>query len=117
MRRPRRSPEPSRTKAFAESMLTQQIAAWQATQSGRDPDTLEQQLATCRPNWRVLKARYTEDYPDVIKAKNDIAAMQKKIAENDSQKSANRVRQDPASVGRAGTDHAAASAGPLPSTK
>src|SRR5208282_3534559 len=32
-------------KTFAESMLTQQLAAWQAAQSGHNPDTLEQQLS------------------------------------------------------------------------
>ncbi len=73
-------------KTFAESMLTQQIASWQASQGGRDPDTLEQQLATLQVQLASLEARYTEDYPDVIKAKNDIAAIRKKIAENDNPK-------------------------------
>ena len=68
-------------KSFAQSMLTQQIAAWQATQSGRDPDTLEQQLASMRTQLASLEARYTDDYPDVIKAKGDVAKLEKKIAE------------------------------------
>jgi len=72
-------------KSFAESLLTQQIAAWQATQSGRNPDTLEQQLAALQTQLATLQARYTDDYPDVIKAKTDIAALQKKIAESSSQ--------------------------------
>jgi polysaccharide chain length determinant protein (PEP-CTERM system associated) len=73
-------------KSFAESMLTQQVAAWQASQSGRNPDTLEQQLAALQTQLASLEARYTEDYPDVIKTKNDIAVLQKKIAENENQK-------------------------------
>src|SRR3984885_7119937 len=71
-------------KGFAESVLTQQVAAWQASQSGRDPDTLEQQLAVLRTQLASLEARYTEDYPDVIKTKGDIASLQKKIAENEN---------------------------------
>jgi polysaccharide chain length determinant protein (PEP-CTERM system associated) len=72
-------------KSFAETVLTQQVAAWQASQSGRDPDTLDQQLAALQTQLAGLEARYTEDYPDVIKTKADITALQKKIAENDNQ--------------------------------
>jgi protein tyrosine kinase modulator len=72
-------------KSFAESVLTQQVAAWQASQSGRNPDTLEQQLAALQTQLASLQARYTDDYPDVIKTKTDIAALRKKIAENDNQ--------------------------------
>jgi polysaccharide chain length determinant protein (PEP-CTERM system associated) len=75
-------------KSFAESMLTQQLSAWQATQSGRNPDTLDQQLAALQVQLASLEARYTEDYPDVIKTKNDIASLQKRIAEGANQKSA-----------------------------
>ena len=69
-------------KGFAESQLSEQLAAWQATQSGRNPDTLEQQLAILQTQLASLEARYTEDYPDVIKTKTDIAALKRKIAEN-----------------------------------
>jgi polysaccharide chain length determinant protein (PEP-CTERM system associated) len=71
-------------KGFAESVLTQQITAWQASQSGRNPDTLEQQLTALQTQLASLEARYTDDYPDVIKAKSDIAALQKKLAENNN---------------------------------
>src|SRR5271154_146120 len=73
-------------KTFAESMLTQQIAAWQATQTGRNPETLEQQLAVLQTQLASLQSRYTDDYPDVIKTKNDITAMKKQIAEGNAQK-------------------------------
>jgi len=73
-------------KSFAESMLTQQLTAWQATQTGTNPETLEQQLAQLQTQLASLQARYTDDYPDVIKAKSDIAAIQKKIAENETKK-------------------------------
>jgi polysaccharide chain length determinant protein (PEP-CTERM system associated) len=74
-------------KSFAESMLQQQIASWQASQGGRNPDTLQQQLAALQTQLAGLEARYTSDYPDVIKTKADIAALQKKIAESESVKS------------------------------
>jgi uncharacterized protein involved in exopolysaccharide biosynthesis len=73
-------------KSFAESMLTQQVAAWQASQSGRDPDTLEQKLAVMQNQLASLELRYTDDYPDVIKAKNDIAQLQRKILETTNSK-------------------------------
>jgi polysaccharide chain length determinant protein (PEP-CTERM system associated) len=73
-------------KSFAESTLTQQLNAWQAAQGGRNPETLETQLAALQTQLASLQARYTDDYPDVIKAKNDIAALQKKMAEANNQK-------------------------------
>jgi uncharacterized protein involved in exopolysaccharide biosynthesis len=73
-------------KFLAESMLTQQLAAWQATQTGRSPETLEQQLAALQTQLATLQARYTDDYPDVIKTKNDIASLKKQIATADTQK-------------------------------
>ena len=42
-------------KTYAESMLTQQIAAWQATQTGRNPETLDQQLSAFRRSSRTSK--------------------------------------------------------------
>lgn len=73
-------------KTFAESMLTQQIGAWQAAQNGRNPETIDQQLVALQTQLASLQARYTDDYPDVIKTKNDIAALKKKNAENEDQK-------------------------------
>ncbi|MGC2421440.1 MAG: Wzz/FepE/Etk N-terminal domain-containing protein [Candidatus Acidiferrales bacterium] len=73
-------------KTFTESMLTQQVAAWQSSQGGNSPDTLETQLAALQTQLTDLQARYTDDYPDVIKTKNDIAILQKKIAESEDAK-------------------------------
>lgn len=73
-------------KTYAESMLTQQIAAWQATQTGRNPETLDQQLSALQTQLANLQARYTDDYPDVIKTKNDIAALKRQLAESNAQK-------------------------------
>jgi len=84
-------------KAFAQSMLTQQLASWQATQSGRDPDTLEQQLAAMRSQLASLELRYTDDYPDVIKAKSDVARLEKRIAETGDVKTVPDVPKSPKS--------------------
>jgi polysaccharide chain length determinant protein (PEP-CTERM system associated) len=73
-------------KSLAESMLTQQVAAWQATQTGRNPETLDQQLSALQTQLANLQVRYTDDYPDVMKTKNDIAALKKQIAESNAQK-------------------------------
>jgi len=76
-------------RSLAESMLTQQVAAWQASQTGHNPETLEQQLAALQTQLATLQARYTDDYPDVVKAKNDIAALKKQIAEAEARRAAN----------------------------
>jgi polysaccharide chain length determinant protein (PEP-CTERM system associated) len=75
-------------KSFAESLLTQQIGAWQASQSGSgvSSDSLEEQVAALQGQLTSLEAKYTDDYPDVIKTKNDIALLEKKILENESEK-------------------------------
>lgn len=71
-------------KAFAQSMLSQQIASWESSQAGHDPETLEKQLADLQNQLITLQARYTDDYPDVIKVKNDIAQLKKKISASDN---------------------------------
>jgi polysaccharide chain length determinant protein (PEP-CTERM system associated) len=73
-------------KTFTESLLSQQVAAWQASQTGRNPETLEQQLIALQAHLTILQSSYTDDYPDVIKAKNDIAVLQQKIADSEGQK-------------------------------
>ncbi len=67
-------------KAYAESMLAQQVANFQASGStNTSPQALEQQLAQLQSQLVQLRARYTEDHPDVIKAKADIAQVQKQL--------------------------------------
>jgi polysaccharide chain length determinant protein (PEP-CTERM system associated) len=70
-------------KTFAESLLSQQVASWQASQTGQNPETLEQQLIALQTRLTNLESTYTEDHPDVIRAKHDIAVLQKKIADSD----------------------------------
>src|ERR1700676_2134052 len=66
-------------KAYTESMLAQQTAAWKSSQSSSNPQTLEQQLTQLQGQLVQLQARYTDDHPDVIKTKADIAEIEKKL--------------------------------------
>jgi len=68
-------------KAYTESMLAQQVAAWKSSLSSSNPVTLEQELAQLQGQLQQLQARYTDDYPDVIKTKAEIADVQKKLKE------------------------------------
>ena len=75
-------------KTFQESVLTQQVAAWQALHSGNgnNAETNEERLAALQDQLTALKSKYTDDYPDVIKTKNDIATLTKAIAQADAQR-------------------------------
>ena len=68
-------------KAYAESVLAQQVGAWKSNQSSTNPQTLEKQLSDLQSQLLSLQARYTDDHPDVMKTKADIAEVKKKLAE------------------------------------
>jgi polysaccharide chain length determinant protein (PEP-CTERM system associated) len=68
-------------RAYAESVVAQQVAAWKATQTSTDPQTLQKQLAALESQLITLQARYTDDHPDVVKTKNDIAKLKRKLNE------------------------------------
>jgi polysaccharide chain length determinant protein (PEP-CTERM system associated) len=80
-------------KAYTESILAQQIAAWNSSQSSQNPQTLEKQLSDLQSQLLQLQARYTDDHPDVIKTKADIAEVKKKLAE------INKATANPTSAG------------------
>ncbi len=67
-------------KAYAESILAQEVAALQSAGStNASPQALEQQLAQLQSQLVQLRAKYTDDHPDVIKAKADIAEVKKQL--------------------------------------
>jgi polysaccharide chain length determinant protein (PEP-CTERM system associated) len=68
-------------KAYTESMLAQQLSAWKSSQTSTSPQSLQQQLTTLQSQLVTLQAHYTDDYPDVLKTKRDIAEIQKKLDE------------------------------------
>jgi polysaccharide chain length determinant protein (PEP-CTERM system associated) len=82
-------------KSFSESVLAQQSAAAQESQAGQNPETLEQRLATMQAELTALQSKYTDDHPDVIKAKNDIAGMKQKIADSEQQRKNAGVEKAP----------------------
>ena len=71
-------------KSFSESVLSQQLGSFQASQSGQSPETLDQQLGAMEAQLVTLQSKYTNDHPDVIKLKNDIATTKMKISEQQS---------------------------------
>ena len=73
-------------KSYSESLLAQQLATWKASASTTSPQALQQQLTNLQSQLMQLQARYTDDYPDVIKTKADIAEVQKKLNEVSSAK-------------------------------
>ena len=82
-------------KTYTESLLAQQLAAWKASQSSSNPQTLQQQLSQLQTQLIDLQARYTDDHPDVIKTKADIEQLKKKLAEiNDTSASASDTATD-----------------------
>jgi protein tyrosine kinase modulator len=68
-------------KAYTQSILAQELAAWKSSQSAENPQTLEKQLSDLQGQLLQLQARYTDDHPDVIKTKADIAEVKKKLDE------------------------------------
>jgi uncharacterized protein involved in exopolysaccharide biosynthesis len=70
-------------KSYTDSLLTQQLAAWKASQSSSNPQSLQEQLSQLQAQLIDLEGRYTDDHPDVIKTKADIAAVKKQLADLD----------------------------------
>ena len=71
-------------KSYTESLLAQQRASWKSLQNASNPATLEQQLAQLQSQLVTLQGRYTEDHPDVVKAKSDIAQIKHELQEMNS---------------------------------
>ncbi len=71
-------------KAFTESLLSQQLAAWKSSPDGQNPQTVEQQLNNLQKQLTSLKGQYTEKHPDVVRLKADIAELKQKKTEDAS---------------------------------
>lgn len=71
-------------KAFNESLLSQQEANWKASRAGQNPETGEEQLRLLQEQLATLESRYTPEHPDVIKARNQINDLKKRMAETKS---------------------------------
>jgi polysaccharide chain length determinant protein (PEP-CTERM system associated) len=71
-------------RTYAQSLLSQQLAAWSSSQTSMNPENLQKQLADLQSQLITLQARYTDDHPDVVKTKNDIAEVKRKLNEMNS---------------------------------
>lgn len=76
-------------RTYSESLLAQQLDAWKSSQSADNPQTLQQQLDQAQTQLITLQERYTDDFPDVIKTKKQIADLQKRLQEFNSSPSTN----------------------------
>ena len=71
-------------RTYAETLLSQQMAAWEATgDAAGGPVTLQQQLAAAQANLNLLETHYTTDHPDVIKARQTVDELKKKLDATD----------------------------------
>jgi polysaccharide chain length determinant protein (PEP-CTERM system associated) len=68
-------------KSYAQSLLDQQLTAWKSSQTIQTSETIGQQLVSLQSQLVTLQVRYTDEYPDVIKLKSDIAALEAKQKE------------------------------------
>jgi uncharacterized protein involved in exopolysaccharide biosynthesis len=66
---------------FLEAALSQQIAESKLSQTGANPDTLAHHLGALQDQLAALRTRYTNDHPDVVKIKNEIAQLQQRMKE------------------------------------
>jgi polysaccharide chain length determinant protein (PEP-CTERM system associated) len=71
-------------RAYAQSVLSQQLAASSSSQTSVNPENLQKQLADLQIQLIGLQARYTDGHPDVVKTKNDIAEVKRKLNEMNS---------------------------------
>ncbi len=69
-------------RTYGDTMLNQQLAAWHSTKANVivDADALQKQLEDMQTKLLDLKARYTDDHPDVASLKRQIEALRGTIS-------------------------------------
>ncbi|MBX6359860.1 GumC family protein [Pseudacidobacterium ailaaui] len=68
-------------KASQEALLSQALTSLQASQKGADsPVDLERELSNLRMQLATLEARYTPEYPDVVRTKAQIQTLTQQLA-------------------------------------
>ena len=69
-------------KVMNESLLSTQLATWKAVKGGDTPtETLDQQLTALEEQLSILQSRYTADHPDVIKTRNQLEQLKRRMSE------------------------------------
>ncbi len=71
-------------KSYQESLLAQQVAAWQASQRPGEvhEDTLQLQLTALQSQLTAMQGHYTADHPDIVKLQEEIASLKKRMADS-----------------------------------
>jgi len=65
--------------SFTQSLLAQEEKVWKDTQGPPTLPPLKQRLVNLQEQLVMLQARYTDDYPDVVKTKKDIAEIRARL--------------------------------------
>ncbi len=81
-------------KVVLESTLSQQLASKRSSPSGSTRSDMQTQIASQQALLSSLQARYTDQHPDVIKAKSQLAAMQAQMRAESAEN--NEPKEDPA---------------------
>ena len=68
-------------KSHTQMLLDQELAAWKASQAAPIFSPVRQQLIKLQEQLVLLQTRYTDDFPDVVKAKREIEKLQLKLRE------------------------------------
>jgi polysaccharide chain length determinant protein (PEP-CTERM system associated) len=69
-------------KSFHETLLSQEEANWKTSHLEQNPETIEDQLRSLQTQLTTVESRYTAEHPDVVKIKNQIVELKKKLAES-----------------------------------
>ncbi len=72
-------------KAYTESLLKQELAAWQASKKGTGdvsrPEIFEKQLAEKEETLQSLRAQFTDEYPEIVRLKAQIEKLRNQARE------------------------------------
>jgi uncharacterized protein involved in exopolysaccharide biosynthesis len=85
-------------KAYTESILAEQVATWEKSQPSSDRQTLQQQLIDLQAQLIDLQAHHTDEGPDGIKTKTDIAQVKKHLAEISDAPNDKQFSSDPPEI-------------------
>jgi len=66
-------------KAFVETLLQQQLTAWQTTQSPNRTDDLEANITRLQAVLVDLQSRYTAEHPEVVRVKAELERLRERL--------------------------------------
>ena len=81
-------------KSHAETLLDQELAALKSAQAAPTFPTLRQQLLRLQSQLVMLQARYTDDFPDVVKTKHEIEQLQADLKEINAEADASDANRE-----------------------